>query len=243
MLRLRDRNKSIPNGFSFYDANLKWRNRPNSSFQGICEGLRIARLGNPGITKSKNLSTDMKQIEAEVDLFNATVCKAMNWPEYILEGDGGSPAPFPQGRNRPPVTSRQQPQRSSSLVQNLKNVVAASPVVIDWVTNRDDAVPQQQANDRAETCSSCPKNSKEGWMRFFTEPVANALLAEKARKLAMKLETPKDAELGVCTACDCEMSLKIWMKLETFFPKMSQRAKDDLNTEKPLCWILREIAK
>src|SRR5271170_6311149 len=240
MLRLKDRNKSVPNGFQMYDAALKWRNRPGSSFQGICEGLRIARLGNPGITKAKNLATDMKQIEAEVDLYNATVCKSMGWNDYILEGDGGSPSPFPQAWNRPPVTSRQRAQQRSSLGAKLANVVGASPVLIDWLTSREDAVPQEQANSRAETCATCPKNSKEGWMHFFTEPVANAIRAEKGRKLSMKLETPKDDELGVCDACDCEMSLKVWMKLEAFLAKMSQQAKDDLNKENPRCWILKE---
>lgn len=239
MLRLRNRNAPIPNGNQFYDPVLQYRARPNMSFQGICEGLRIARLANPGLTKARKLATEPKQIEAEVDLYLATVCKSMGWNDFILEGDGGSPAPFPQGRNRPPVTSRQQVQQRSSLGQKLSNVAAGSEVIIDWIASGAEAVPQEQANNRAEVCSKCPLNGKGGWETWFTVPASNAIRAALLKKEGMKLSTPFDAELGVCEACSCPMKLKVWIKFAEFFPKMTQEAKDALDKG---CWIRSEVA-
>lgn len=238
MLRLKNRNMSVPNGMQFYDAVLKWRPRANSSFQGICEGLRIARLANPGLTKARNLSTDPKQIESEVDFYIATACKAMGYTDFYLEGDGGSPVPFPQGRNRPPVTSRQQAQQSSP-GSNLAQLAAGKDAVIDWLKSGAEAVPQEQANKRAEVCSKCPLNGTGGWERWFTDPVSRAIRATLLKKDGMKLTTPYDGELGICEACSCPMPLKVWLPLNNFLPHMGEESKAALDKG---CWIKSEAA-
>lgn len=235
-LRLKSRQNPIPHGNQFYDPVLKWRARANMSFQGIVDGLQIARLANPGLTKSKGLATDKNQIAAEVDLYLATICKANGWVDYYLEGDGGSPVPFPQGRNPRLATSRQ-PIPPNPLVQKLANVVGGSSTLVDWITSGAEAVPQEQAEARAAVCVKCPLNGKGGWERWFTQPVSNALNATFLRKNGMKLQTTHDADLGVCTACDCPMGLKVWMKLESFYGHMTDDAKARLDAA---CWIRSE---
>lgn len=241
MLRLKNRNSPIPNGNQFYDANLKYRSRQGMSFQGICDGLRIARLANPGITNSKGLATDKAAIEAEVDLYLATVCKSMGWTDYYLEGDGGSPTPFPQGRNRPPVTYRPQAQASRPAPKpaKLANVVAGLESVVDWIASGAEAVPQEQAEKRAEICSQCPLNGRGGWEKWFTIPASNAIRSALRHKGEFKLATKFDDQLGVCEACSCPMPLKVWVPLDRFFPHMSQEAKDNLDKG---CWIRLELA-
>ncbi len=234
MPRLLSRQKFIPNGFKFYDANLKWTAPANASFAVICDGLRNARLANPGITAAKGLNTDPNAIAEEVDFFNASICQQMGWTDFISGGSGGAASvPFtpPQLTPRPPY------------LRQLKNVVAGSEVIIEWIATGAEAVPSEQANSRAATCVKCPKNGRGGFETWFTVPVSNAIRAALNQRGEMKLETPYDGELGVCTACDCPMKLKVHVPFDKFFPKMSQASKDALNKENPTCWIISESEK
>jgi hypothetical protein len=232
MARLKNRNMQIPYGLKFYDANLKWTSRENMSFTGICQGVLNARLANPGVTKAKGLSTDMRAIENEVDQFNAAICEQHGWTEYITSGAGGAASvPFSNPVRRPP---------SRGVISRLKNLAAGSSVIVEWLESGAEAVPQEQANQRAGICVQCPKNGTGGWEKYFTEPASNAIRAVVNRKREMKLQTPLDDKLGVCEACDCPMVLKIWLPLAKFLPKMSETAKGDLSKENPKCWILVE---
>lgn len=225
MLRLKDRNKSIPNGFQFYDPNIRWQSRQHMSFRGIVDGIRAARIANPGITKAKNLATEIKAVEDEVDLYNATVCQQNGWTEYYTDGQGGAAVPF-----SPPAPRT--PRRG--LISRAKNVVAGSSILVEGIRSREDAVSQEQANSRAATCATCPLNGKKDWLAYFTQPASDAIRQRISEKIEMKLETPYDSQLGVCEACDCPMSLKVWFKFEAFWPKMTQAAKDALDKG---CWI------
>lgn len=228
MPRLLNRQKQIPYNYQFYDPVIKWTAHRGSSFQVICDGLLTARLANPGLTASKGLSTDKNAIADEVDFFNASICERMGWTDFITGGSGGpSPVPFPQ------------PARVNPL-RNLKNAVVGSEVIVEWIASGAEAVPQEQANRRAEICSRCPLNEQGGWERWFTLPVSNAIRTALGHKKEFKLETPFDDKLHTCTACSCPMALKVFVPFEKFYPKMSQSQRDALNKENPTCWIIIE---
>lgn len=228
MPRLISRQKFIPNGFKFYDAVLKWTAPANASFAVICEGLRAARTANPGLTRSKGLNVDPAAIAEEVDAYNAAICEAHGWNDYI-SGSGGAATPFPQSA-RP----------AFNLNQRAKAVVAGSEVLVEWIASGAEAVPQQQSHHRAEVCSKCPLNGRGGWERWFTVPAANAIRAALRHKGEFRLSTPFDDQLGVCEACLCVNALKVHVPFNKFFPKMEQAAKDSLD---PNCWIRSEMAK
>lgn len=77
-------------------------------------------------------------------------------------------------------------------------------------------------------------NGEGGLEAYFTVPASNAIRAQLERKHAMKLETPSDEHLGVCTACDCPLKLKVWMPLDRILAKMPKAAYDALHVN---CWI------
>lgn len=233
MSRLKNRNKQIPNGLTFYDSNLRWTPQRGASFQVICDGLRTARMANPGITAAKNLSTDPNAIAEEVDNFNAALCEQHGWTDFIT-GPGGAAVPFQQGQQQRPRTNP---------LNILRNAAVGAEVLVEWIANGGEAAPQEQANSRAAVCVKCPLNLKGDWASLFTVPISNAIRKALGAKREMKLETPSDHELGVCTACDCPMALKVWVPFASFFPKMSKTAKDALNKENPVCWILQEMTK
>lgn len=237
---LKNRQKQIPGGMQFYDPVLKWKPLPWSSFAVVCSGLRSARMANPGVTRANKLATDLPTIEAEVEAYQVAVCQAHGYNDYLTDAPGGSApaAPFPSIRA---AYDRLNPQgRRSSLVQGAKNVVAGSEILVEWIASGAEAVPQEQASKRAEICSKCPLNGKGDWAARFTVPVANAIRKTLGAKREMKLETPFDHELGTCEACDCPMTLKVWVPFEKFFAKMPQSQKDALD---PDCWIRGEVNK
>lgn len=227
MARLQNRNRQIPNGLKFYDANLRWSPPNNASFSVICDGLRSARLANPGITRAKGLATGINQIEDEVDSYNAAICQQMGWTDFITGSAGGLQVPFPQGQSHPP----------SSLASRLSNVAAGSSVIVEWISSGSEAVPQEQSDHRAEVCSKCPMNKKGDWSALFTIPAANAIRSAIKNKGEFGLSTPYDDQLGICEACDCCLVLKTHVPFHKFYPKMSQAAKDALDVN---CWIRAE---
>lgn len=225
MPRLNSRQKFIPGGFRFYDPHLRWTAPANASFQTIVDGLRVARMANPGVTKVNNLSTDPAIIAEEVDSFNATICEQHGWTDYYTSGAGGAAIPFLQVPPRP-------------FVQRARNLAVGTVVNVEWLASGAEAVPVEQANQRAETCAKCPLNDKEGdWLAKFAKSAQDGIRSQLNRKFEMKLETPFDEQLGSCRACDCPMALKVWIPLDKFLSKMLPAAKDALHES---CWIKSE---
>ena len=70
------------------------------SFKGIVDGVQASRKANPGISAAKGLSTDPQVIAEEVEQFNVALCQQFGWTDYITDGLGGGPSPFPQGQNQ-----------------------------------------------------------------------------------------------------------------------------------------------
>ena len=228
MARLISRQKYIPGGFKMYDPHLRWTAPANASFQVICDQLRNARMANPGVTKANNLTTDANQIADEVDFFNATICEQHGWTDYI-SGSGGAAVPFPQGQPRP-----------LRPLQRVKNVAVGAKVLVEWIASGAEAVPIDQATARAAVCSACPLNDPSDLTKLFTVPVSAAIHEALNARREMKLETPYDGSLHVCSACLCPMKLKVHVPFAKFYPNMSDEVKNALD---PLCWIRRESAE
>lgn len=234
MPKLLNRQKQVPNGMSFYCPILKYKSPPWASFQTICDGYRVAIIGNPGLAKARGLSSDPNWIADTVDTYIATNLAALGHNDFITGGSGVPQVPFQQPQIRPPSPARK-----------IANLAVGAVVNIEWIASGSEAVPQEQANRRAEICSRCPKNPPEesGWEKWFSIPAANAIRLAIEKKNDFKLVTPFDASLKVCNACDCPLILKVWTPFDKFFHKMPQDQKDALNKENPMCWIIEESPK
>lgn len=92
---LKNRQTQIPNGLSFYQPQTGWTPRPHSSFQGIVEALMAHRQGNAYLAQKHGWAMDRKAVEDEVDQWNAAVCAANGWSDYITETGPGRPVRSP----------------------------------------------------------------------------------------------------------------------------------------------------
>lgn len=232
MVRLKDRNRSVPGGLTFLVPQTKWQPYPHSSFRTVVEGLIAHRRANPALVQKYGWATDYDTVANEVDFYNAKRCESHGWLQYIVQ----------DAKIESPKTSARGPQASRSV----KNAVAGSEILKDWLGAGGIPVPADIAGKRAWTCTAgapggkrCPKNDKGDWTRFFTVPASETIRAMISLRNERSLETPQDKELGVCTACSCPLKLKVWTPPAFVIQHLSPEVEAELPE---FCWILKEKA-
>jgi hypothetical protein len=232
--RLKNRNLQVPGGYKYYLPITQWKARPWASFNEIVDNLIAHLKGNPAALQSLGWSTDRIFIEDRVDEFNAAVCVQMGANDYVITAEGGAVPSVPF-----PVAPALAHNPNKSPFARLQNVVEGSESLVDWIKEGAQAVPGELSNQRAATCTRCPKNDKGDWTRLFTVPVANSIRHELNRRRDMQLSTPYDDMLNVCDACLCPLKLMVHVPLETKLRHLPVEVKKDLWSE---CWILKEEA-
>jgi hypothetical protein len=226
MPTLKNPQLSIPGGFQYYVPDTKWQPAPFSSLDSIVQQLIAHRKGRPDLCHKHQWSLDPAVVLQEVTQYQVAICQRNGWNDYLLGGSEGA-VPFTEPIRR-------------SLPQRAKNLVAGVSTIVSWAEDGAPTVPQELANKRAAVCTGgtmgekCPKNGPGGLEAYFTVPAQNAIKAQLERKRTMKLETPMDDLLGVCTACDCPLPLKVWMPLENILKKLRPEAAEKLHDN---CWI------
>lgn len=222
MVRLVDRQKQIPNGMRYLQAETGWVPTPFSSFDTIVRGLIQHRMGNPHLIQKLGWATDYNTVAAEVDRYNAMLCQQMGWGAYIVTDEGVASPPK---------------SLSPGLSPRLRAAAAGVQLHADWRGSGHEVVPKDKSEARAVVCVACPKNKRASLMDFFTVKAANYIERQIEEKRQMKLETSLDEHLGVCEACLCPTVLKVHTPLALILKHLSPEFKKDLH---PACWILHE---
>lgn len=227
MPTLKEPQKQIPGGFQFLVPETGWQPAPFSSLDSIVQQLIAHRKGQLYLTQKNGWSVDPAQVYQEVLAYQVAVCVRQGWSDYLL--GGAEIVPFP-----PPTPP----------LQRARNLAAGASTIVSWLDEGAPAVSPELANKRAAICTGgddprkkCPLNGQGGLEAYFTVPATNAIRAQLNRKREMKLETPMDEHLGVCTGCDCPLPLKCWMVIGSILKKMKPEVKARLD---PRCWILSE---
>lgn len=230
MPRLKDRNKQIPNGFKFLEPSTGWSAPAWSSFDTIVRSLISNRKGNAFNTAKLKLATDFISVSNEVDAYNAKICEAHGWTEFIL-----SEATFPKSAPRPQRSLRPLAADGAS---PMKRASAGIKVMMDWLGSGLRPVEQSKAEARAAVCVLCPLNkSEEGLFATLTEKAMNQVKNLIEVKNAMDLRTALDEKLLACTACGCHNRLKVWTPIEHVLAGQTQETKEKLDHK---CWVLAE---
>jgi hypothetical protein len=229
--RLKDRNQQIPGGLKFFIAETKFSPFPYSSFKTIVNAVIQHRRANPYLTKKHGWSIDYNEVCAEVDRYNAAICVAHGWTQYVVE-DASTAAPK--------AKARPQPSRS------VKNAAVGSDLLKDWLGAGGVPVPDDIAAKRAWTCAAgapggqrCPHNTQGNWTRFFTVPASEMIRGMLSLRSDKALTTPSDDALGVCSVCDCPLKLKVHTPLE----HIKAHTSDEVRAAFPdWCWIKAELS-
>lgn len=221
MLRLIDRNRSIPYGFKFKLPEAKWEAPPQSSFHSIVSSAMAVAVGNPHIAKQSKWPTNREGWENLIDNYNAALCKAHGWSGFYIEtGGGGGPIP-----------------NSQSPLQFAERAAAGVGVLSEMFGKDGPIRDKALANKRAETCLSCPKHDRGDWTRWFTKPAQALVIKSLSILKDLDLHTDHDAELQICSACGCPMKGKVWARTDHILKHIPAEDKAALWEN---CWILTE---
>lgn len=225
MATLRDREKQIPGGLTYYEPALKWRPPPYSSFDTIVHGLMSARRANAYLLQKNRWATDYETVASQVDTYNAAICKAHGWNQYI-SNEGASP---PKALPRP---------NSQSALRSVQNVAAGANILKEWLGEGGNPVASELSQDRAHVCATCPQNKRDAdWTSWFTPAAAAGIRRMLELRNKMQLSTPEDDMLNVCDACGCPLKLKVHTPPKHILKHMPPYQRELLD---PRCWVLKE---
>lgn len=121
-----------------------------------------------------------------------------------------------------------------SILEEIKNDSVGLSVLVSWLGEKGEPVPQETANRRAAICAPCPKN----------KPTSNFLEAAKscialAIKRQLEIKTDYDEQLFMCEVCGCKNSLKVHTPIEHIRSRTPDYQLEKFPTEN--CWIPKEI--
>lgn len=237
MIRLKDRNRQIPNGLRFYIPELKWNGPGNfPSFNRLCDAVESVIKANPYVAQQHKWPTDRAGIENWVENYNASLCVAMGWDDFVAQDSG-----FAVPKWSPP---RQQEtlQSFAAAAAKAKELVAGARSLTEWEDSGDPPVPRDQATARALICTQCPKNEAGDWTRWFTVPAAEMIKRKIEKAQARALSTIHDEQLKLCSACYCPLQVKVHVPLPWITKRLTPEVMTRLREGKQ-CWVLAEIAQ
>lgn len=234
--RLKDRNRQIPHGLRFLQPETNWRPPRFASFSTIVTGLISHRRRHPDLVAKNGWKMDPKEVEDEVDEFNARYCIQMGWNEYVQGNEGVAPNPKSQAlleqERKEVVVAASRAQKIWSGVRTLN----------DWIDSGTPPVAMELSEARAKVCASCPKNGQGDFTSWFTKPASDAIAFQIARKRGMKLATSFDEKLKVCEVCLCPLELKVHTPMNFIESHLKQEVRNEL-AKVPGCWITAELKK
>lgn len=233
MARLRNRQRSIPFGFKFVVPETRWEAPNFASFDTVVNALIAHRQGNPALCAKHHWSTDRAAVENDVDSFNANMCVAMGWLDYVSMPTGEPPPP----KSKPP--SPEEAAQVSAAGAKSAKIWSGVKTLNEWYDSKEPAVPTDLSTARAKACSECPFNEQGDYSRWFTTIAAEAIKRQVEKFSERKLTTPYDDKLATCKACLCVNKLSVHAPLKIKMAHMREDVYDELRTA-PACWVVKE---
>ncbi len=198
------------------------------SFNAVVNEIIQIRRANPYLTEKFGWRTDVAGVEHELEAYTVARCLAHGWTDWVIMDDAFTEAP----------PEKKTPKWAGAAVGSVKRVAAGIAILLDWLGDGAKPVDPPLAEKRAGVCVACPKNDLKGdWKSYFTAPVAEKIRVQLEMKSDLRLRTSQDSKLGICTACDCPLPLKLHAPLSHILAHTSADTKKRLDKG---CWILSE---
>lgn len=223
----------MPGGLRFYIPALKWKSPRNASFNQIVDALQRVLSANPGVAQKLGWSLEWNALADRVDEFNARICAAQGWDNFILADES---ATIP--KSEPPQQAKAF-QSLRAAAAEAKELLAGAKSLIEWVASGEQPVHPGLAEHRAIVCSLCPLNEPGDFTKWFTVPAAALIQRQVEEAQTRKLTTPRDEQLNLCTACHCPLKLKVHVPIAYIVKRLTVEQMEKLKGGRQ-CWILSE---
>ena len=227
MPKLKNRQLQVPGGLKFKIREMKYQAGPYRSFDTIVNEVERLVRSNPVLAQKLKLPMDRIGIENMVDAYNAMLCEQSGWLHFI---EGGPDAGM-EGQPPPKWVTR------NTNAQFGRNVAGGLRAIAGWIGEGAQPVLPELSQKRASICATCPLNRKVELRDYFVRGASELIRRQIEFAKGFGLTTTHDENLGVCSACDCPMKLKVHVPIGSITEKLSQKAFDDLVPE---CWIRKE---
>ncbi len=218
-------NETPPKGWMFYQPQTGWH-MPTPVGLTHDQAVNILikhRKANLAIVQKHKLPLDFESVSRELVQFQ--------------QARGALPR-SPDPKPTAPSSRPQLGQAVVAAVANIKKLASGAALLLQWEESGQAPEAGDVAVARANVCVTCPKNDREGFTKYFTGPIAENIRARLGRLHAMNLTTPVDAQLGTCSACICELKLKVHTPAALIVKHLKPEVRADLNQSNPRCWQL-----
>lgn len=215
-----------PSGYTFYQPETGWEAPKHRSFSDTVNAIIVHRRANP----RHGLPTDRENVEAELEVYTVKRLQSIKGAEnFLIESALTGPPP---SFHQPP--SGQKP----GLVAGAKKVSAGIAILLEWLGDGGEPVPQELAQSRASICASCPSNRVAKITDLFTVQASETIRKQLEIRKELKLSTSSDDKLGVCATCLCPLKLKVFAPITHIEHHTSEEVKSQLPSN---CWMLSEF--
>lgn len=229
-MALRSRNVFPIGGWKFFQPETNWSSNPHVGFDAVVNDIIAHRRANPRF----NLSTDRTTVENELEAYTEARMRSTKGGEaYLIEGAPPGHQSFPM----PPRQRRIVGEIAGSAVATGAKVKAGIGTLAEWIGQGLNPAPIELATERAKVCSSCPLNQPATGLSVLTGLAAKTVSLLMDAKSDLKLSTPHDDKLETCTACLCDLKLKIWSPIDIVWKHTTPEVFEKLDSA---CWVRSE---
>ena len=205
------------------------------------------RQANPYLVQKFGWAIDRATVEYEVEQYNAQICRAMGWKNFIVTDENiAAPPPksFPLPRRAVAGDEQQGPspsllKRVSHAGEKVRGLIEGYNAIQAWRDSGKSPVGFPLAEKRASTCAACPLNEPGDWTRWFTIPYSEKLRKEFQKSFWVELKTDQDDKLKVCSGCLCPLRALVFCPIEFITPTLDAKKRAALARGNN-CWQLSE---
>jgi len=231
MNRLKSRVNFPPGGFQVIIPATNQKEPFSGSFEAAVEFVMRVRRANPGLSKQNGWKLDRGEVEDYVEAQNVKRLLSSGYTTFV------------NVYTAPPPPRPAQKKSQDAPFAAVGRVLSGAVLLADWVGHGAQVVSESLANTRANICADCPKNThNDPGNRGFWETIQDRLTTRAAAQIRrivqlkneMKLKTVRESELGVCSACDCPLPLKVWTPAKYILNVIPDEVFNQLA---PGCWV------
>lgn len=214
-----------PGGWIYFQPETGW-SAPMpmaDNFQQTVNRIIQHRMANPRFKLSTDYSTVAEQLEIYTCTrigFNPSWCQVKK--KHLK----------PQPKS---LVSKLLPKGVAAGLAEVAKLSRGAATLADWLGNGGLPVSRLLAQERANKCLQCPLNDLGEWS--YTDDIAERIKAQREAKTGLNLKVDNEDKLGVCGACGCNLSLKVWVPLQTIKDHTDAGTHEKLVPE---CWIKTE---
>lgn len=123
-----------------------------------------------------------------------------------------------------------------STARRTKQLAKGAMNLLGWWNSEEPPVPLGIAEHRASICKRCPLNQDDTLFEPLARIAAVAVKKMFEKKHLMNLKLSDERELRICSACGCELRLKVFEPLELILEQMKPKEFAALDEN---CWIMK----